>query len=99
MKKKDKKKGGKEVVLNWIKSRSSVFPKETDYESSPTTVYVRRNIKEMQEKNDDGSTVIFYEYEEAKLTHEEYSIYAAEKTMEDNASIKQVLADMLERLK
>lgn len=87
------------MVLNWVKSKSSVFPKETDYESSPTTVYIRRDIKEVPEKNDDGETTVFYEYEEAKLTHEEYSIYVAEKTMEDNVFIKQTLEKIVEKLR
>ena len=73
----------------WNKSSSTVRPTEVDYESSPTTVYLHRKIKEI---NKDG--VIWYEYEEAKLTPAEYTVYAAEQTRQDNLAIMSALADL-----
>ena len=74
------------MKLNFIKSQSSVKPDLVDTTSSKTTVYVRQNIVEKEktventnsEDNDATSTVMFYEYDEAKLTKEEYQEYLKE---------------------
>ena len=74
------------MKLNFIKSQSSVKPDLVDTTSSKTTVYVRQNIVEKEkaventnsEDNDATSTTVFYEYDEAKLTKEEYQEYLKE---------------------
>ena len=73
------------MKLNFIKSQSSVKPDLVDTTSSKTTVYVRQNIIEKEkavenasEDNDATSTTVFYEYDEAKLTKEEYQEYLKE---------------------
>ena len=74
------------MKLNYIKSQSSVKPDLIDTTSSKTTVYVRQNIVEKEkvventnnEDNDATSTTVFYEYDEAKLTKEEYQEYLKE---------------------
>ena len=74
------------MKLNFIKSQSSVKPDLVDTTSSQTTVYVRRNIVEKEktventnsEDNDATPTTVFYEYEEAKLTKQEYQEYLKE---------------------
>ena len=81
------------MKINWYKSSSTVRPTEVDYESSPTTVYLHRKIKEVEK---DG--IIFYEYEEAKLTPAEYTVYAAEQTREDNLAIMAALTDIYDTI-
>ena len=79
------------MKLNFIKSQSSVKPDLVDTTSSQTTVYVRRNIVEKEktventnsEDNDATSTIVFYEYDEAKLTKEEYQEYLKELNSSD----------------
>lgn len=74
------------MKLNYIKSQSSVKPDLVDTTSSKTTVYIRQNIVEKEkaventnsEDNDATSTTVFYEYDEAKLTKEEYQEYLKE---------------------
>ena len=73
------------MKLNFIKSQSSVKPDLVDTTSSKTTVYVRQNIVEKEkaventsEDNCAASTAVFYEYDEAKLTKEEYQEYLKE---------------------
>ena len=73
------------MKLNYIKSQSSVKPDLVDTTSSKTTVYIRQNIIEKEkaventsEDNDAASTAVFYEYDEAKLTKEEYQEYLKE---------------------
>ena len=67
------------MKLNFIKSQSSVKPDLIDTTSSKTTVYVRQNIVENQRTDEmSGETSTFYEYQEAKLTKEEYREYLKE---------------------
>ena len=74
------------MKLNFIKSQSSVKPDLVDTASSKTTVYIRQNIIKKEktventnsEDNDATSTTVFYEYDEAKLTKEEYQEYLKE---------------------
>ena len=79
------------MKLNFIKSQSSVKPDLVDTTSSKTTVYIRQNIAEKEkaventngEDNDATSTTVFYEYDEAKLTKEEYAEYLKELELTD----------------
>ena len=87
------------MKLNFIKSQSSVKPDLVDTTSSKTTVYIRQNIIKKEktventnsEDNDATSTTVFYEYDEAKLTKEEYQEYLKELEIID---IQQQRADI-----
>lgn len=66
------------MKLRFNKSQSSVRPELIDTTSSKKVVYIRQNIVEIQ-KND----TTFYEYDEAKLTKDEYKKYLDElKTLD-----------------
>ena len=64
--------------LYFKKSQSSVKPELVDTTSSKKVVYIRQNIVEVQK---DDTT--FYDYEEAKLTKDEYKEYLAELETQD----------------
>lgn len=67
------------MKLNFIKSQSSVKPDLVDTTSSKVVVYLRQNIVEnikTDEKSEEET--VFYEYEEAKLTKQEYQEYLKE---------------------
>ena len=49
-------------------------PLEVDAVSSPTTVYLRKNINQTEISSEEGSGRM-WEYEEAQLTKEEYEEY------------------------
>ena len=67
------------MKLNYIKSQSSVKPDLVDTTSSKAVVYLRRNIVEnIKTDEKSGKETVFYEYEEAKLTKEEYQEYLKE---------------------
>ena len=67
------------MKLNYVKSSSSVKPDLIDTTSSKTTVYIRQNIVENIKTDEmSGEETVFYEYEEAKLTKEEYKEYLKE---------------------
>ena len=67
------------MKLNYIKSQSSVKPDLVDATSSKVVVYLRQNIVENIKTDEmSGEETVFYEYEEAKLTKEEYQEYLKE---------------------
>ena len=61
------------MKLNFIKSQSAIKPELIETTSSKKNVYIRQNITETQIEDS-----IFYEYEEAKLSKEEYQKYVEE---------------------
>ena len=67
------------MKLNYIKSQSSVKPDLLDTTSSKVVVYLRQNIVENKKTDEmSGEETVFYEYEEAKLTKQEYQEYLKE---------------------
>lgn len=81
------------MTFNWIKVTSDTYPEEIDYTSSPTTIYLHRNIKEV-----DVEGVATYEYEEAKLTPAEFAIYSAAKANNAQLTIMEALADLYKKV-
>ena len=67
------------MKLNYVKSQSSVKPDLVDTTSSKVVVYLRQNIVENKKTDEtSGKETVFYEYEEAKLTKQEYQEYLKE---------------------
>ena len=80
------------MKLNYIKSQSSVKPDLVDTTSSKVVVYLRQNIVENIKTDEmSGEETVFYEYDEAKLTKEEYQEYLKELEIID---IQQQRADI-----
>ena len=80
------------MILNYVKSQSSIKPELIDTTSSKTTVYIRQNIVEVEKANEsDNTSTTFYEYEEAKLTKQQYQEYLKELSIID---IQQQRADI-----
>ena len=80
------------MKLNYVKSQSSVKPDLIDTTSSKVVVYLRQNIVENKKTDEmSGEETVFYEYEEAKLTKQEYQEYLKELEMID---IQQQRADI-----
>lgn len=66
--------------LGWYRSESTVRPLEVDTTTSKKYIYLRKNIEETQKQDDDGESYTIFNYDEAKLTQEEYEIYLKEIT-------------------
>ena len=67
------------MKLNYVKSQSYVKPDLVDTTSSKVVVYLRQNIvKNKKTDGMSGEETVFYEYEEAKLTKQEYQEYLKE---------------------
>lgn len=64
-------------------------PAEVDRESSPTTVYLRKNIRRVEQKEAEDSeiTVSVWQYEEQELTAQEYeSMILMQQVVSENTS-------------
>ena len=70
------------MKLEFYKSSSSVKPEMIDTTSSKKVVYIRQNIVEVQ-KDD----TVFYEYDEAKITKDEYKEYLDEMKAQDTLEV------------
>lgn len=91
----------KEVVGNQEKK-----PALTDTASSPTTVYIRKNVKRVLITQPDGASAYAWQYEEAALTLAEYAEYedlvaqvetpAIQALQEQNSILQAALADIYE---
>lgn len=88
------------MKLEFYKSSSSVKPELIDTTSSKKVVYIRQNIIEVQK--DDA---VFYEYDEAKLTKEDYQEYLKElettdtlKTIENLKAENKQLSETVDML-
>ena len=67
------------MKMNYAKSESTIKPELIDTTSSKTTVYLRKNIIEKERMDKEtGDFTTCYEYDEAKLTKEEYQEYLKE---------------------
>lgn len=59
--------------MNYHKSSGDEYPKLVDITSSPTTVYLRKNIRAVEFTDDmTGETKTEYQYDEAIITKDEY---------------------------
>ena len=94
------------MKLKYVKSQSSVKPDLVDTTSSKVVVYLRQNIVEVEKTNESYDTpTTFYEYEEAKLTKQEYQEYLKElngsdtlQTIEDLKAENQNLNEQVSML-
>ena len=72
------------MKMNYTKSESTIKPELVDTVSSKTTVYLRKNIIENERVDEEtGESTPYYEYDEAKLTKEEYQEYLKELEIMD----------------
>lgn len=71
------------MTLNYYPSEADARPAELDTVSSPTTVYFRRNIEEVEIPDEGLNSRTVYKYEEAKVPKIEYIEWLAEKNQAD----------------
>lgn len=73
-------------------------PAELDTNSSKVYVYQRRNIQRVTHENEDGTSSEFWQYEERKLTHDEYQKLRIERLESENTNLQLALAELYENL-
>lgn len=75
------------MIYETVTGSQAEKPAELDTTSSAEYVYYRRNIKQIEQTDDQGNTVTLWQYEEAKVSRQEY----LQNCIDDNA---QALADL-----
>ena len=70
--------------MNWYKAQSDTMPEIVDTTSSNTVNYMRRNIIEKTIEIE-GKTQTIYEYEEIKVSKEDWGIF--QQTIDNEANI------------
>ena len=94
------------MKLNYKKSQSSIKPDLIDTTSSKKYIYLRQNVVEINSKDEQsGEDRSYFEYDEAKLTKEEYEQYLMEmnstETLESIENLKaenQMLTEQVDML-
>lgn len=81
------------MTLNWYQSESTIKPAAICLDWSPRNVYLHRNIRQEEREDIDGVKIKMWVYEEAKLSRENYAIYAAEQTAEDIIAAEQEITE------
>lgn len=85
------------MTLEYYKSESSVTPELIDTTSSKKYTYLRKDVKEVEKEDPDGSKYTIFEYDECKLTKEDYALYMVEQTTGDAYTQAQLaIADLAE---
>lgn len=70
--------------LDYYESESDTMPEDIDTVSSPTTVYIHKNIHAEERKDPEtGETRTVFVYDEAKMPRQEYVDYLSGKTKAD----------------
>ena len=78
--------------MNYYRVTSNDYPQLVDITSSPTTVYLRKNITSEEVENPETKdTHREYHYDEAAISKDEYITLLHEQI----ADVEEVLADML----
>ena len=78
--------------MNHYRVTSNDYPQLVDITSSPTTVYLRKNVTSQEVTDaETGNTHTEYHYDEAAISKDEYITLLYEQI----ADVEEVLADML----
>lgn len=66
------------MEVRYVNSQSNEKPSEIDITTSSDGVYIRRDIREIQIEQEDGTISKMFNFQEAFLTKSEYEIYVSE---------------------
>lgn len=68
------------IIYKHIEGSQAERPLEVDTTSSKSVVYLRKNIERVEHEDEQGNKYELWEYDEAQLTPDEYSIFLQEDT-------------------
>lgn len=82
-----------EITYTTVKGTQAEKPAAVDQESSNTYIYLRKNIEQVEVKDKmTGTTTKCWQYDEAKITANQYAVYLAEQ---NSAAIDDLLVASL----
>ena len=67
-----------QITYKHTQGSQSERPLEIDTISSKSVVYLRKNIERVEHEDEQGNVYELWEYDEAQLTSDEYSIFLQE---------------------
>ena len=66
------------IIYKHVEGSQAERPLEVDTTSSKSVVYLRKNIERVEHEDEQGNVYELWEYDEAQLTPDEYSIFLQE---------------------
>lgn len=85
-----------EVIYKYTEGSQSERPLEVDTVSSPTRVYLRKDIRQVTHVDEEtGEEYTLWGYDEAQLTQGEYTEYLSRANNEQLTDTMLTMADML----
>lgn len=79
----------------FYKSESNEKPELLDFTSSPTTVYIRRNLEEVEvEDAETGDTRLVWRYDECRMSKEDYIAELQSRQDETDEALQEVILAM-----
>lgn len=83
--------------MEWKTVEGYTLPEEVDTKSSPSTVYLHKNIVEVpnvdQEGNETGG--VHWKYEEAQIAKEDFAFIGQATVLANQAAMDETLAEIL----
>ena len=78
--------------MEFYKSEALSRPVEIDFKSSPTTVFIRKNVEEIQKTDEEtGETFTAYQYDEARVSKTDYIAMLNERQDETDAAVLELI--------
>lgn len=71
------------MELVFYKSESTIQPILLDTESSPTTIFIRKNVEETTRTDESGIETVIFVYDEASVPKSVYESYRQDKLQAD----------------
>lgn len=86
------------MLLEFKKTYSTTEPQEID-QTSPTVVFINKNIHLVKKEDPEGKEYEEYEYDSAVLTKDQYEVYAVEQVAaEENTNMEIAVAELAEQM-
>ena len=81
--------------MTYYKATSNDYPQLVDITSSPTTVYLRKNIKAVEVEDEmTGSNRTEYHYDEAAVTKDEYITMLHEQQKVTDEALQELILSL-----
>ena len=81
--------------MTYYKATSNDYPQLVDITSSPTTVYLRKNIKAVEVEDEmTGSNRTEYHYDEAAVTKDEYITMLREQQEVTDEALQELILSL-----
>ena len=83
--------------MEWKSVEGYTLPEEVDTKSSPSTVYLHRNIEEVPNVDSEGNETegVHWKYDEAQISKEDFALIGQAAVLANQAAMDETLAEIL----